>query len=72
MTRKPWTQANYVFTDAYADALVCGIGIIKIANSVDGMMMMSHVPREEFMDLAKHLEFVTANTKDFTDKPTKG
>jgi hypothetical protein len=71
MTLKPWTRANYVFTDAYADALVCGIGIIKIANSADGWKM-SHVPREEFMDLAKHLEFVTANTKDFTDKPTKG
>ncbi len=64
-------QADDIFDGAYTDALVYGVGIIRIANSADGIKM-SHVPREEFMDLAKHLKFVTANTKDFTDKPTKG
>jgi hypothetical protein len=64
-------QADNIFNDAYTDALVYGVGIIRIANSTDGIQM-SHVPRDEFINLAKHLEFVTANTKDFTDKPTKG
>jgi hypothetical protein len=64
-------HADEIFDGAYTDALLYGVGIIRMANTPDGIQM-THVPREEFMDLAKHLEFVTKNTKDFTDKPAKG
>ena len=71
MTLEAKKSADEIFDGAYTDALLYGVGIIRIANSADGIRM-SHVPREEFMDLAKHLEFITANTMDFTDKPAKG
>jgi hypothetical protein len=71
MTLEAKKSADEIFDGAYTDALLYGVGIIRMANTQDGIQM-THVPREEFMDLAKHLEFVTANIKDFTDKPTKG
>jgi hypothetical protein len=57
--------------EAYTDALLYGVGIIKIVNTMAGPRI-SHVPREEFTQLAEHLNFVVENTMDFTDKPAKG
>jgi hypothetical protein len=56
--------------DACTDALLYGVGIIKIVNTPNGPVV-SHVPREEFMELAEHLKFVVENTMDFTDQEPK-
>ena len=56
--------------EAYTDALLYGVGIIKIVNTLAGPRI-SHVPREEFIDLAEHLNFVAENTMDFTDTQSK-
>jgi hypothetical protein len=55
---------------AYADALLYGVGIIRIVNTKDGPTI-SHVPREEFIETAEHLKYVVENTLDFTDIQSK-
>jgi hypothetical protein len=60
------TEPEDIFDKAYADALLYGVGLIRIANTKDGPTI-SHVPREEFMDMAQHLKHVVENTLDFTD-----
>ena len=56
--------------EAYTAALQYGVGIIRIVNTLAGPRM-SHVPREEFTQLAEHLNFVVENTIDFTDTQSK-
>ena len=56
--------------EAYTDALLYGVGIIKIVNTMAGPRI-SHVPREEFMELAEHLNYVVENIMDFTDTQSK-
>lgn len=56
--------------EAYTDALLYGVGIIKIVNTLAGPRI-SHVPREEFIELADTLKFVVENTMDFTDQEPK-
>lgn len=63
-------QTDDMFDEAWTDALLYGVGIIRIMNTQEGMRM-SHVPREEFMELGEHLKYIAQNTKDFTDKPDK-
>lgn len=53
--------------EAYTDSLLYGVGIIRIVNTLAGPKI-SHVPREEFMELADHLKYVVENTMDFTDR----
>lgn len=63
-------QTDDMFGEAFIDALVYGVGIIRIVNTLGGTRM-SHVPREEFMEFGEHLKHIAQNTKDFTDKPDK-
>ena len=61
-------QTDDILGEAYTDALLYGVGVIKIVNTLAGPRI-SHVPREEFMDLADHLKHVgenTLNSKDAT------
>ena len=62
--------AGDMLDEAYTDALLYGVGVIKIVNTLAGIKM-SHVPREEFTQLAEHLNFVVENTMDFTDTQSK-
>jgi hypothetical protein len=63
-------QTGDMLDEAYTDALLYGVGIIKIVNTMAGPRIM-HVPREEFTQLAEHLNFVVENTIDFTDTQSK-
>jgi hypothetical protein len=63
-------QTGDMLDEAYTDALLYGVGIIKIVNTMAGPRI-SHVPREEFTQLAEHLNFVVENTMDFTDTQSK-
>ena len=63
-------QTDDMLGEAYTDALLYGVGIIRIVNTLAGPRI-SHVPREEFMDLADHLKHVVENTLDFTDTQSK-
>ena len=55
-------QTEDMFGQAFTDALVYGVGIIRIMNTQEGMRM-SHVPREEFMEFGDHLKHIAENTK---------
>lgn len=46
-----------VFSEATANALVYGVGMIKVS-FVRGMMELSVVDREEFMDTAEQLQWL--------------
>ena len=63
-------QTDDLLSEAYTDALLYGVGIIKIVNTMAGPRM-SHVPREEFTQLAEHLNYVNKNIMDFTDTQSK-
>ena len=63
-------QAGDMLDEAYTDALLYGVGIIRIMNTLDGPRI-SHVPREEFTELAEHLNYVVENTMDFTETQPK-
>ena len=63
-------QTGDMLDEAHTDALLYGVGIIKIVNTLAGPRI-SHVPREEFTQLAEHLNFVVENTMDFTDTQSK-
>ena len=63
-------QAGDMLDEAYTDALLYGVGIIKIVNTLAGPRI-SHVPREEFTELAEHLNYVVENTMDFTETQPK-
>lgn len=67
---KPTQQEFLTLHDAYSNALLYGIGVIKVVNTPQGPMM-SVVSREEYLAVADHLKFAAENTKDFTDKPVK-
>ena len=71
MTPQPIRNAFEIFDNAYTDALVYGVGIVKMYNTPNGIQM-TNVLREEYMALAKELKFVAKNTPVFTDKPAKG
>lgn len=63
-------KTDDMLDEAYTDALLYGVGIIRIVNTLAGPRI-SHVPREEFMELADHLKNVVENTIDFTDTQSK-
>ena len=63
-------KTDDMLDEAYTDALLYGVGIIRIVNTLAGPRI-SHVPREEFMELADHLKNVVENTLDFTDTQSK-
>ena len=63
-------KTDDILGEAYTDALLYGVGIIKIVNTLAGPRIM-HVPREEFMQLAEHLNYVNENIMDFTDTQSK-
>ena len=63
-------EADDILGEAFTDALLYGVGIIKIVNTMAGPRM-SHVPREEFTQLAEHLNYVNENVMDFTDTQSK-
>ena len=63
-------KTDDMLDEAYTDALLYGVGIIMIVNTLAGPRI-SHVPREEFMELADHLKHVVENTLDFTDTQSK-
>ena len=67
---KPTEVEFLTLSDAYANALLYGMGVLKIVNTPKGPIM-SVVPFEEYAQLAEHLKFAAENTKDFTDKPSK-
>jgi hypothetical protein len=59
-----------ILDKAYTDALLYGVGLVKIVNTKDGTKI-SHVPRDEFMQMSQHLKHVVENTLDFTDVQPK-
>jgi len=61
-TGNPTPQEVLTLSDAYTNALVYGIGVIKIVNTPRGPEM-SVVPREEYLAVADHLKFAVENTK---------
>ena len=63
-------KTDDMLDEAYTDALLYGVGIIRIVNTLAGPRI-SHVPREEFMELADVLKYVVENTTDFTDTQLK-
>ena len=63
-------QTDDMLGEAYTDALLYGVGIIKIVNTMAGPRM-SYVPREEFTQLAEHLNYVVENIMDFTEPQSK-
>lgn len=69
-TGNPTPEEVLTLSDAYTNALLYGIGVIKIVNTPRGPEMFV-VPREEYLDVADHLKFAVENTQDFTDKPAK-
>jgi hypothetical protein len=69
-TVKPTQQEFLTLHDAYSNALLYGIGVIKVVNTPQGPVM-SVVSREEYLAVADHLKFAAENTQDFTDKPSK-
>ena len=69
-TGNPTPEEVLTLSDAYTNALLYGIGVIKIVNTPRGPEMFV-VPREEYLAVAEHLKFAVENTKDFTDKPVK-
>jgi len=63
-------QTDDLLSEAYTDALLYGVGIIKIVITLKGPRI-SHVHHGEFVDLADHLKHVVENTPDFTDTQSK-
>ncbi len=55
-------QTDDMVAEAFTDALLYGVGIIRVVNTLAGMRM-SHVPFEEFIELGDHLKHVAENTK---------
>jgi hypothetical protein len=43
--------------NAYIEALVCGVGIVKVTRLSNGQMELDSVPREEFYDLGEELRW---------------
>lgn len=73
-TGNPTPQEVLTLSDAYTNALVYGIGVIKIVNTPQGPVM-SVVPSEEYLAVADHLKFAVENTMEIKDgecqSPTK-
>jgi hypothetical protein len=43
--------------NAYIEALICGVGIVKVTRLSNGQMELDSVPREEFYDLGEELRW---------------
>ena len=69
-TPKPTEDEFLTLSDAYANALLYGIGVLKIVNTPQGPIM-SVVPFEEYAQLAEGLKYAAKNSHGFTDKPSK-
>lgn len=67
---KPTEVEVLTLSDAYTNALIYGIGVLKVVNTPAGPIM-SVVPFSEYMQVADHLKFAAQNAQDFTDKPSK-
>ena len=69
-TVKPTEEEFLTLSDAYANAVMYGVGVLKIVNTPQGPVM-SVVDIAEYEQLGQHLQFTAQNAKDFTDKPSK-
>ena len=67
-TPKPTEDEFLTLSDAYMNAMVYGIGVLKIVNTPEGPVMTVVDPKE-YEQVAEHMKFAAQNTKDFTDKP---
>jgi hypothetical protein len=54
--------ASKTFNDAASNAILYGVGFIRISY-IEGVMVMSCVDREEFRDAADHLIWLDNNAK---------
>jgi len=54
------SKVDLVIGNAYIDALVCGVGIVKLTY-INGRMEMDSVPIEEFYELSEELRWRAAN-----------
>jgi len=57
------TKLELVMSGAYMDALICGVGIVKLTHVRNGHMEMETVPIEQFYDLSEELRWRADNTK---------
>ena len=57
------TKVDLVMSGAYMDALICGVGIIKLTHLPNGRMEMETVPIEQFYDLSEELRWRAANVQ---------
>lgn len=64
-TIKPTEEEFLTLSDAYTNALLYGIGILKIVNTPQGPVM-SVVDRAEYEAVAEHIKFAAQNTKEIT------
>jgi hypothetical protein len=61
MDEKPVDEEFLTLSDAYANALLYGMGVLKIVNTPQGPVM-SVVPIEEYAQLAEGLKFAAENS----------
>ena len=57
MSKDNLTRIDLVMANAYIEALVCGVGIVKVTRLSNGQMELDSVPREEFYDLGEELRW---------------
>jgi hypothetical protein len=63
LKEKDPTKLELIMSGAYMDALICGVGIVKLTHVRDGHMEMETVPIEQFYDLSEELRWRAANMK---------
>lgn len=61
-------EADQVFDEAYTNALIYGIGMIRIVNTAKGPIMAA-VSRSEYEATAEHLRWVSEHTMHIKDQP---
>ena len=57
MSKDNLTRIDLVMANAYIEALICGVGIVKVTRLSNGQMELDSVPREEFYDLGEELRW---------------
>ena len=60
MKKDELSKVDLVIGNAYIDALVCGVGIVKLTYT-DGRMEMDSVSIAEFHELSEELRWCAAN-----------
>lgn len=61
MKKDELSKVDLVIGNAYIDALVCGVGIVKLTLVAGGRMEMDSVPIEEFYALSEELRWRAAD-----------